>query len=327
MAQAVEINVVPEVTRDRYGRRRDVRVFSVDAGAMTADVIRGIVANPESVDLVQGGVVVSKLPKIGEPYQPGTTQRPLANMSLEFYSARVNGQELILTANYSSDFDDVALEMSYSNVNIPIPYAVKIPTGASSITDGGQLAYTYTIQEFNLNVAMKRFVFNKRMNRLLIPQINEFVNTWNNQVFKSPLVSPPESGGSGRSIDNLYWKLEGVQVSHVGPGAVNVRYDLIVDPGTRSIRWPSAFADDNKFVYPSSDIGFDGSFWIRPPFYTLKIIPGDPPPNNIYNPATPVRPKFIAIPSAIVEEAPPLAPSFPGVPFPLNYYGDPSDLR
>ena len=311
----VERNIVPDVSLDRYGRRRAVRVFSLYGGTISESTAHDISKNPQNYRNSSN----QPLPAIGEKWQTlGTDLTPL---TLDFYTVQVNANEIIATANYSTDFDETGIEFSYQNVLVNIPFAVKVPTGQASNQSAGGLAYAWQLNNLSVVVAQPRLTISKKLHLTEIDNVHSAVRSSINGVYLFRITNATNASRS-------YWKFEGASVTQLGPEGLQVRYQFVSDPGNVTINWPSILNDTTQYVLPRQSTVFppNGTEWVRPPFHEVKILPPDPPPGNVYNTSQPLPPKFTAIPTAIIgdgvnpgyDEPGGRFPALPGVPLPIR---------
>jgi hypothetical protein len=313
MAVYKERNILPNVTRDRYNRRKGVRQFTVYGfNPINDQTCNNILKNPSSVTEADTGV---PLPAIGSTWQQEPNELPL---SLDYYSASIGGNEITLIAYYTTDYKEVSVEVSYSNTTTQIPFAAKVPTGSAVVGNGGELSYSWSIQSFNLAVAQKRLIVTNKVPVSWIESINKFISDSANRVFLFKI--------SNAEGNVEYWKFEGCQVSTLGPEGIQCRYQFISDPGTKALPIPTlaTIPDRNStFVFPLQNVQFGGEEWIRPPFHEVKPFPAAPPPDNRFVPQRPEPPRFVALPNAILTGDYNVAawPQIPGTPLPYNVEG------
>ena len=310
--QWVERNTVPEVSRDRYGRRRGVRVFSCFGGTISNETAHEICRNPQNVTSFTSG---DPLPEIGSQWP--SSQEDLVPMALDFYTAQIGGNEIIVTANYSTDFSEVGVEFSFQNAVVGIPFAVKVPTGQASNQSAGGLAFAWQLNNLNVLVAQSRMTISKKLHLSQIEDLNTCVENAANNVYRFAATN-----GDGAPL--RFWKFEGASATQIGPEGLQVRYQFVSDPGNKTIRWPSIFSDTDKYVIPRQANTFPGTGdeFVRPPFHEVKVLPPDPPPGNVYITSQPNPPKFTTIPTAIIGDgALGQSPLLPGIPIPINVGG------
>jgi hypothetical protein len=317
MAVYQERNIVPNVTLDRYNRRKGVRQFTVYGfNPIDAKTCESILNDPSAVREATTGV---PLPSIGSVWQQEPNDLPLA---LDYYSVSIANNEIILTAYYTTDYKEINVELSYANTTTQIPFAAKVPTGSAVVGGGGSLSYSWSIQSLNLTVAQKRLIVTNKTSISRIEEISKFISDNANRVY---LFNISNIGGTPD-----YWKLEGCQVSTLGPEGIQCRYQFISDPGTLALPIPATGmrlstdpSSSNAIVFPLQNIQFGGMEWIRPPFHEVKPFPAVPPADNRFDPRNPLPPRFIALPNAIFSGDYTIAnwPLIPGTPLPYNVTG------